>query len=418
MSWVDRLKRPLYLSASGRAFTFDYEETEESFDHKASVFRFPKVDGAFVVSQGTGESRFPLEIFIHGEDYDIDAAEVIDILKEAGNGTLEHPIYGTKTVQVTSVSRKDKPTEQGNQAIISILFIESTALNFPGTDEDIRKRLDELQEFFDAGAAAEYENQRRTDSPQDSANIQSRFDRGLETINDFLAPVAELNDEINAQFQGISLSLNNSLTTLVGKPLVLASQFIALIKTPARITQSLDLRIAGYSGLATNLRERATITSISNDSRNSLIENRFLLSSMTAALAETLLVEDFFTKAEALTAANFLTELYLTTRDFIETEESKFESSGLEILLFGDSQEAKILNEIVQITTSKLADLSFNLKQERIFTTASERTVIDLTAELYGNIDLENVNLLISSNNLQGRDIILVPANTDLVYYV
>ena len=418
MSWVDRLKRPLYLSASGRAFTFDYDETEENFSHKASVFRFPKVDGAFVSSQGTGESNFPLEIFIHGEDYDIEAAEVMDILKEAGNGTLEHPIYGTKTVQVTSVSRKDKPTEAGNQAIISILFIESKALNFPGTDEDIRKRLDELQELFDTQAAEEYENQRRTDSPQDSANIQSRFDRGLETINEFLAPVAELNDEINAQFQGISLSINNSLTTLVGKPLVLSSQFIALLKTPARITQSLDLRITGYTGLATNLRERATITSISNDSRNSLIENRFLLSSMTAALAQTLLVEDFFTKSEALTAANFLNDLFITNRDFIETEESKFESEGLEILLYGDSQEAKTLNEIVQITTSKLADLSFNLKQERIFTTASDRTIIDLTFELYGNIEQENIDLLIRSNNLQGRDIIIIPAGTDILYYV
>ena len=87
MVYTDRLKTPIYLSPSGRSFTFDWEETEESFDHKASVFRFPKVDGAHVASLGTGESRFPLEMFIAGADYDIEADEVMDILKEQGNGT-------------------------------------------------------------------------------------------------------------------------------------------------------------------------------------------------------------------------------------------------------------------------------------------------------------------------------------------
>jgi len=420
MSYEDRIKKALYTSATGRVIDFSdgWDEAEESFDHRASVFRFPKVEGAFVSSQGTGESRFPIEMFIHGEDYDIEAAEVMEILKETGNGVLEHPIYGRKTVQPTNVKRKDNPTTNGGQAIISVLFIESTPLSFPGTEEDIKKRLEELQNSFDDVTPSEYALQRRDDSALDSSNIQARFDTALTSINDFMAPVAELSDTVNAQFNAISLSINNGLTTLVGKPLVLASQFIALIKTPGRVAQSLDLRILGYTGLAQSLRERATITSISNDSRNSLLENSFLLASTVAALAETLLLENFFTKSEALTAANSLILLHNTNRDFLETEQTKFEGSPLELLLYGDSQNTKTLNEIVQITASKLADLSFNLRQERVFTTASDRTIIDLTFELYGDITLENIDLLISSNNLTGNEIILIPRNREIIYYV
>jgi len=418
MVWTDRLKKPLYTSFEGNTFTFLWESAEESFGHRASIFRFPKVDGANVLSLGTGESRYPLDLIINGPDYDLEAARVIEILKEKGNGVLEHPIYGRKTVQPTEIRRSDNPISDGGQAVISVLFIESTALTFPGTSEDTKKRLEDLQENFDVETSDEYDVQQRANTAQDNANTQTRFDTYVKSVSDFLAPIAEFNDTVNAQFKAIELSINNNLTALVGKPLVLASQTIALIKTPGRITQSLGLRINGYKDLATQLRERATISAISNDSRNSLLESRFILSTTTAALAQTLLVQDFNTKSEALTAANELRELHALNRDFIETEESKFQGSPLELLLYGDSQESKNLSEIVQITAARLADLSFDLKLERVFTTASPRNILDLTNELYGNIDIANIDLLISSNNLQGDEIILVPRQRQILYYV
>ena len=141
MTWRDRLQKASYIGPSGKEFFFDWDEVQESFDHKASVFRFPDKDGAEVQSLGVGEHRFPITTFVHGDDYDIAAQEFMDILGEKGAGILLHPIYGRKTVQPTNIKRIDKVVDEGNQAIISILFIESKEVLAQETDRISKIKL-------------------------------------------------------------------------------------------------------------------------------------------------------------------------------------------------------------------------------------------------------------------------------------
>lgn len=418
MTYKDRIKEASYTSASKKKFIFDWEDAEESFDHKASIFRFPEQDGAEVQSLGTGEHRFPITAFIHGDDHDLKAEEFMEILGERGNGVLLHPLYGRKIVQPTNIKRINLGVEAASQTVISILFIESQEIAAKETPEDIKKKIEKNQDDFDQDTPEEFADQKKDDTAKDSANVEARFDRNLSAIDKFLAPIAALNEDVNAFFNSVSLSLNNNLTDLVGKPLTLASQTIALIKAPARIIQSLGLRISGYQDLATELRNRATITSISNDARNNLLETRFMLSACVSGLAETLLLEDFTTKNEALTSAALLQDFHVVNRDFIEEQEGKFQSSPLDLLLYGDSQESKTLTAIVEETANALAFLSFDLKQERIIELSRARSIIELTFELYGNIENENIDLLISSNQLIGDEIILIPKGREIVSYV
>ena len=418
MTWVDRIKAASYTAPSGKKFEFQWEEVEESFDHKSSVFRFPEKDGAEIQSLGVGEHRFPITAFVAGDDYDIEAQKFMDILEERGNGILIHPIYGRKSVQPTNIKRTDKPISDGNQAVISVLFLESKEILAKETVQDKKKTIEKNQDDFDIETPEEFENQKRSDSAQDLANSQARFERNISSIDSFLGPVAALNEEVNASFTAIKLSLNNNLTDLVGKPLTLASQIIALIKTPARIVQSLSLRIQGYKDLATELRNRATINSITNDTRNSLLEARFLLSSCVSGMAETILLENYITKESALTAAFELSDFHDVNRDFIELQEGNFNSTSLELLLYGDSEESKNLTAIVEETGNLLSSASFNLQQERTIVLNRERNIIELTFELYGNLDNNTLDLLIDSNNLTGEEIILLPREKEIVYYV
>jgi hypothetical protein len=418
MSWRDRIKEAAYTSPSGRRIVFQWEETEESFDHRSTIFRFPRKDGAKIKSLGIGEHRFPLTTFLSGDDYDVAANLFMEVLAENGNGSLEHPLYGVKTVQPTNVKRVDKPTTEGNQATISVLFIETIAEVIPESPEDIKKKIEEKQDDFNFDTPQEYENQIKDNTPQESANSEVRYTQNISLIDSILGPIAALNEDVNAVFKTISLSLNSNLTDLIDKPLTLASQMLALIKTPGRIIQSFSLRVQGYIELAKQLRLRGNIASISNDSRNSLLETRYLLSSSVAAMAETMLLEDFKTKGEALEAALTLQDFYNENKDFIESEESKFHIDFLNLLLYGDSEENKNLNAIVQLTAANLANLSFGLSQERIIELARERSIIDLAFELYGNIENETLDLLIESNKLNGEEIILIPRGREIIYYV
>ena len=418
MGWEERIKEASYTGPSGKKFVFGWDETEESFDHKASVFRFPNKDGAEIPDQGTGEHRFPITTFTNGDDYDLEAQKFMDILAEKGNGVLVTPLYGTKSVQPTNIKRIDKVTEEGNQATISVLFLESKKILVQETKEDVKKKIEQSQDDFDKETPEEFETQKRTDSPQDLANSEARFTRNISTIDELLGPIAVLNDEVNSFFNAVSLSLNSNLTDLVGKPLTLASQTLSLIKAPARIVQSFALRIQGYTDLATELRNRATIGNITNDTRNTLLETRFMLSGCVAALAETMLLEDFKTKADALVAAQILQDFHALNRDFIEGEESKFQNSPLELLLYGDSEEAKNLLAIVERSANQLIVTSFDLQQERTIELARDRNIIDLSFELFGNFDGATLDTLINTNNLKADEIILIKKGREIVYYV
>lgn len=418
MSWRDRIKVASYTGPSGKKFEFDWDEAELSFDHKSSVFRFPDKDGAEVISLGTGEKRYPLTAFVSGDDYDISAQEFLDILAEKGNGILVHPIYGRKTVQPTNIKRTDKPVSEGNMATISVLYIESVEILAEETQEDLEDNISKLFEEQDVVLPIEFSEQKRVDSVQDLSNSESRFSTNLSIMDRILAPIAALNDEVNGFFTAVSLSLNNNLTDLVGKPLTLASQTIALIKAPARIFQSLQLRLEGYKELALALRLNASNPNVNNDSRNTALEVRFQLSAVTAAFAETLLIEEFKTKSAALLAALDLQEFHTLNMEFIESQESKFQDTTLNLLLYGDSENCHIMNQIVELTANILARKSFNLQQERIIELSRARNIVELTYELYGTADNETIDLLISSNKIIGDEIILIPKGREIVYYV
>lgn len=417
-TWEDRVKVAKYTSAEGNSFVFDWEETEESYEHKTAVFRFPGKDGAEIPSQGVGEHRFPLTAFIYGEQYDTEAQKFMNILAERGNGILIHPIYGRKSVQVVSVKRTDKPLSAGSQAVISILFLESAKIFAQETVEDLEKRIVRKDKDFSITVPAEYEQEIGEATVPDDAKSVSRFKKNLGIMDSILAPIAAIKDDVNTFFKRVNLSLNNNLTNLVGKPLTLASQVMTLIKAPARIAQSIKLQIDGYRELADTLKFTGFGVGTTNDDRNKLLEMRFILGAITATFAEAVLLVSFGTKGEALGAALDLQNFHDENTNFIENEEAKFQDTKLELLLYGDSQGTLFLNQIVELTANILSKKAFDLEQERTITLVRERNIYELSYELYGTSDNEKVDFLIESNRLIGSEIILIPQGREIVYYV
>ncbi len=75
------------------------------------------------------------------------------------------------------------------------------------------------------------------------------------------------------------------------------------------------------------------------------------------------------------------------------------------------------LQDAVALTAGFLVEISFSLKQERVIILDRNRTIIDLAAELYGSID-DQLDFLISSNDLSGSEILELPRGREIVYYV
>ncbi len=64
-----------------------------------------------------------------------------------------------------------------------------------------------------------------------------------------------------------------------------------------------------------------------------------------------------------------------------------------------------------------MIEISFSLKAERRITLDRARTIIDLSAELYGEID-GSLDALINNNALSGSEIFELPRGRTIVYYI
>jgi prophage DNA circulation protein len=417
MTWSERLKEASYTSPSGVRTTFQYEDVEESFDKNISIYRFPSRDGAYVLGLGSGEKHYPFTAFLSGTNYDLRATVFINALYESGNGILEHPMYGTKTVQVTRVIRKDALVTAANQARIEIEFVESTDKTFPATNADVANDLLRQQEEFDELDAQDYADKEKYNTPQERVDSESRWTALLKIITAALTKVAQIEQGINAQFHNIYNQINSNITTLIDDPLSLVMQTITLVKTPSRMTQQIERRLSGYADLTQRIIDNAKINDKTNDTRNSVIENSAVLAAVAAAAAQATLFAEYKTKSEALKASQTALAMYEQTRNYIETSQQQFQIDDLNLMLYGDQTVAERLNNIAQQTSSRLAGLAFTLKQERNVILQRERTIIDLSFELYGSSSDAILDELISINQLEDEEIILIPKNRNIVYY-
>lgn len=413
MAWTDRIKEAVYVSPSGVALRFDFEDVSQSFDKRTTAFETAGKDGTYVQDSGRSGRRFPMKVFLSGEDYDLEAKAFEEALGEKGVGRLQHPFYGTfDVVPFGTVGRLDALVTAANQAVITVAFWETTDL-FPTTQGDAGAALAAALDAFNQDMADELAMDLELESAVEETTFMDEYEKVLSNVEAALRPIAEIQEDVRAKFEAVSSSISRGIDVLIDEPLALARQTLSLIQLPGRVFTSITARLNGYSNLLGSLLGAIGIQEKSDsDSRSS---NRFHMGDMYASGFVTgsvvsVLNHTFQTKPEALAAAEVILEQFA---ELVAWRDDNYAS--LEQIDTGGSYQA--LQETVALTAGFLVDLSFSLKQERRLTLTRARTIIDLTAELYGEVDSQ-LDFFINSNNLTGSEILQVPAGREIVYYV
>lgn len=195
--------------------------------------------------------------------------------------------------------------------------------------------------------------------------------------------------------------------------ITLVEQTALFCQTPGRSGSPILEQLSAYRELLTFITTREPEVAIPTfDSRNS---NTFhvrevyaqqLLSGAIVSVVNT----TFNTRENALGAAEAI--LFEFERVQAWREENYASLGEIDI---GTAYQQ--LQEAVALTAGFLVEISFTLKQERSVTLTFPRTMIDLVAELYGEIDGQ-LDFFMSSNNLTGSEILELPRGRELVYYV
>jgi len=475
VSWENRLLEAAYTPPSGLRITFDYQDLSQTVEKKTSAFEFPDAEGTLVQDHGMAGRRFPWRIFFSGPDCDMQAKVFEAALMERGIGVLETPLYGQyDVIPFGDISRRDDLVTAANQVVFEVTFFSTLGSAYPAVQDDPASAVLTALDLFGDASGAEFASSLDLGSAAEEAGL-------LDTINGLVADVGDKLDRIAAcqavvkdEFDDIVATINATIDTLVAQPLALAWSTKQMIQAPATALADVTARLDAYSNLAANIFGASDAvsptggpgglgphidskTGVGNDAQE---PNKFHARDLFAQLYITGLIlsvlytnttkgsagaipnvsrrradtnktntgrNSFETAPQALAAA----EVILAQLDALAAwRDENYESiSGGNlsapaqadfISSPGNTDQGlafRYLSDAAALAAGFLIDLSFSLAKERKFILDRPRSIIDLTAELYGNVD-DNLDFFIDSNHLNGDEIFELPKGRQIVYYV
>ena len=414
MSWQDRISEAAYTSPSGTRHIFTYEDVSKNFDKRTTAFEFPGVDGSYIQDSGRSGRRYPMRVIFWGDDYDTQADAFEDALAERGTGILEHPMYGRVDVVPFGNIRRDDPLKSAsNQAIITVLFFETTGVVYPTAQNDAAGDvLDSIRDFNAAGSEL-FGSEIDLDSAVESTTFMDELAAIQATTVAALESVAAVQADVLARFNAVNNSINSGIDTLIDQPIALAFQTFELIQLPARAAANIAARLEGYGNLLDALINNAgVIAPGGNDSR---VKNRFKTLDLYASgyitgSVSSVVNNTFEKKTDALEAADTVLTQFDNYRAW---RDDNFQS--LSEVDTGEDYQA--LQNAVALAAGFLVEISFSLLQERTIVTSRPRSIVDLCGELYGTVD-SKLDFFINSNALTGSEILEIPRGREIVYYV
>lgn len=407
MAWQDRIREAAYTGPDGTRIVFTYENVGVAVDKKTSAFEFPDADGTYIQDLGRTGRRYPLQVIFHGNDYDITANAFLALLEMRGAGTLEHPAYGqVQVVPFGEITRRDDLKTASNQAIFEVVFWETIDDVYPTQQIDRgAQALQALAEYNNAQAEQTADNvldRTATQAATFRSEFRSVLDQTRASLNDAIA-VLRGDNPINAIYQTLNRVLpDDSITSIVG-------QVNLMIQTGARFgatNGSTENLLTTFSELL----EQRTGISFGAGDQNEFINAELYAGAYLAGRAVTLLNTEFSTKSRALRAAETILDEF---EQFGQWRDTQFDNVG--VIDTGESYQP--IQELVSLVAGFLVEISFSLREERRITLGRARSVIDLVAELYGEIDSQ-LDFFINSNRLTGSEILEVPRGRTIVYYV
>jgi len=411
MPWNEIYQEAAYTSPSGVRRTFQYENVRRAFDKNTAEFTFPGADGTFVQDLGRSGYRFPMRLFFWGDDYDVQVELFEKGLSEAGVGVLDHPIYGTfNVVPIGRIIRRDDLVTRANQAIIEVTFLETIEVTLPASEVSAQSQVESKVAETTDKAAEQTGDDTSVEIPAEEVGFAQKLNSITSKIKDKMSVVSGFTDNVQKEFDAIVDSIENSVDVLVGDPIAMGYQIVALLQSPSRVISSFQAKFDAYGNLIDDLISSDLTPTLDSKAKNDLAITSVTLTGAMLGNVSSVLQSEFNTRVEALEAAeNILLKMDEVTlwKDNNQTTLSTIDT--------GEMYQS--LQETVALIAGFLVQISFTLKQERVLVTSRARTIVDLCAELYGNVD-ESIDFFISSNDFTGDELFEIPAGRRVVYYI
>jgi hypothetical protein len=452
-SWRDRLREAAYNSPTGTRIKFYYFEVSREFDFRTTDFEFPGINDAYVQQNGYGKRRYPLRCVFAGAQHDLEATAFEAALIEPGLGKLEHPVYGPITVVPTgTLTRRDDLKNAANQTVIEITFSTTTGAVYPSSSGDAQSEILAALGLFDVELAQQFAASVDISSVTKQAGLLATIRGLMNDVSDVMSELTSAVATVRQAYADIESTINLSLDVFVGQPLLLAQQVSNLLKAPGRTARGLASRLDAYATFCERVfasdagNPESTLASSSSLSKNKIrIANDFQVSGLFALAAVGGAVNgaiaDPIAEPPAAASSGFLTPAatrginYTTRPQAIAAAaelRAQFDAAvlwrdgGFEALGDVDGVSPgridtgaayRALQTAVALAQGALIQSAFDLLPERQIVLDRPRSIIDLTAELYGTVD-GRLDFLVETNDLTGDQLHELDRGSVIKYYV
>jgi hypothetical protein len=435
MSYLDRIERLTYQSPKRKTFDLEFDDLARNIQRKTAINEFPYQNKANVQDLGMANLKIPIRCYISGTDYDLEADRFFKALNEQGYGVLDHPRWGSIDVIPINITQSESFIDGTGRAIFEIEFIEyfSDATDFPedlyGKFKDIINAiiggLDIITQFIDSVISIETSVRRvaRTarrivgSAISETRRIETRL-KGVsqrwkeDTRNNFVESTANPLAKFSLNGREKQDIFNKNLRVfqeyIEDNPDIVISEAVKKLNNLARLPQGENIpvsqTIASYNTTIDYIDSQFNNKDINDFEANI---NGYNAIAFTLAMCEKLITSNYITRNDSIQAIDALQERREKLKLIYDKVVQKNGSLDYDILLqtyntISNSQR-QILNQSLQLPTEKSIILE------------KDTTPIEFVFSLTNNID--RLDELMSYNNLQGRNILVIQKGTTLRYY-
>jgi len=408
MSWKDDLDQDFTIqTGDGKIYTVLSNKYSKTVSWNSDTFSFIGVKGQLGKKEEQLARQFPLEFYFQGPNHKETSQLFENSLNSKEPCLIKHPLYGNIVCHIFTITFSNSDTEL-NITKITCAAIETIVAG--GLIESSPYQAIQLsQNNLIAFAAPEISGLSVTavDGIEIRQNMEASKIDGLKIIK-----VPDQAKEYTNVFNE-AVSLVNVITA---SPVIAMAATCNFIKMPGNFLTIVDDRLT----FLTNQFDRfidTVLGRVVNPASKKIFEIQAATCISTMCIAAiTPIGREYTTTKSVLNIANRISQNY---NRFLEVLDGLQVSSGgpNEYYIYS-SEIISNLNECVNTTLSNLILIALNGKQERFVYTTEDSNVILLAHKYYGgDINDENLQYFLDTNNFTYQQMIGIKKGTKIVYY-
>ena len=426
-SWEERMLESCDLeSPSGKTFSPRWRGDTRSFAKKLAVFEYPGLPGAIVQDLDVRSSVFTLTLYFSGKDSDLDAQDFFEECKSRGLWKITHPMYGGYTLQLVSVSEDTQPVTSGGVVKFTTEWMEPldpSTLQAAGQTGGL---IDKLKKDLNISAAQQFANNVYQGATSAVQAIEDATDVVTGAMELATEPLFTTLDAIDNVVTGIQRSIQDIKTQSTIITDSLSGQIQALAQVTARANKSAKEKIEAYYDAVTSLDARMIIEESIPPGPNPLNKKNAVATlelgqlATVGAVADAIRLSDPGTRAAAIDLVERTEELFDDVLTSLDRGQQIFDDLDIDEQFVSQTESAALASQLMAACAQYLFLLAPSLKVERRLTVKKPTTPIELVLRETGDVENlgTNLDVFIETNQLEGKEILMLAPGREVVVYV